>query len=85
MPEPLIALLMGVTLASLIASLCWAAWEHLVHRSRRAKGIAAFCVWCLYRRGETCTHPGSPVYLEECGPVCTGAQRCAVRQERRRW
>ena len=85
MPEPLIALLMGVALVSLIASLSWEAWEHWVRRSTKTEGTGAFCVWCLYRRGETCTHPGSPVYLEGCGPVCTGAQRCEARQERQRW
>ena len=85
MPEPLIALLMGVALITLLASLGWAAWEHWGRRSRMAKGTAAFCVWCHYRRVDICTHPGSPVYLGDCGPVCTGAQSCEVRQERQRW
>ena len=84
MPDPVIALLIGVTLATLIASLGWAAWEHLGRRSKKTEGTVAHCVWCLYRHGDICTHPGSPVYLEECGPVCTGVKRCEVRQERLR-
>ena len=85
MPEPLIALLMGVTLVSLIASLGWAAWEHWGRRSRQVKGTVAYCVWCLYRRSDTCTHPGSPVYPDACHPVCDGDLQCDVRQQRQRW
>ena len=74
-PEPLIAVLIGMTLASLIASLCWAAWEHRGRRSRKSNGTAAFCVWCLYRRGSLCINPSSPVCPGECGPVCMGMCR----------
>jgi hypothetical protein len=85
MPEALIAILIGTSLASLAAYLYWTKRQDRDRRSRKADEVGAYCVWCLYRRGETCTHPQSPVYLQECGPVCTGAQSCEVRQERQRW
>ncbi len=85
MPEPIIALLIGSSLASLIASLVWAARQRPDRRSREVDKGGAYCVWCLYRRGDICTHPGSPVYREECGPVCTGRVRCELKQERWQW
>lgn len=82
MPEPLIATLIGVTLASWISALLWAARQSPRLRSRETEERGVYCVWCLYRRGDTCSHPGSPVYLEDCGPVCLGPARCGVRLER---
>jgi len=83
MPDPLIALLIGTSLASLVAYLFWTRRQQ-VHRSRQVKEVGAYCVWCLYRHGDICIHPGSPVYLEECGPVCTGLKQCEVRLEQLR-
>jgi hypothetical protein len=39
-------------------------------------GAEPFCAWCLWRAGETCTHPASPVGDRSCGPVCGGEVRC---------
>ena len=85
MVEPLIAWLVGASLVSLLGSLAWAAWRSRRPRSGKAQEAGAFCVWCLYRRGELCSHPGSPVYPGPCSPVCGGAVRCELRQERQRW
>ena len=84
MPDPVIALLIGTSLASLVAYLFWTRRHQPDRRSKKVNKVGAYCVWCLYRHSGTCTHPGSPVYLEECGPVCTGVKRCEVRQERLR-
>jgi hypothetical protein len=85
MPESLIAILIGTSLTSLVAHLVWTGRQHPDRRSGKAGEAGAYCVWCVYRRGSVCSHPRSPVYLEECGPVCTGVQRCEVRQESYRW
>jgi hypothetical protein len=85
MPESLMAILIGTSLTSLVAHLYWTRRQDPKRRSEKADEVRAYCVWCVYRRGSLCSHPHSPVYLEECGPVCTGAQQCAVRQERHRW
>ena len=85
MVEPLIAWLLGASLASLLGSLAWASWQAWHRRSTKGQAGGTFCVWCLYRRGGLCSHPGSPVYPGPCGPVCNGAVRCKLRQERQRW
>jgi hypothetical protein len=84
MPDPLIALLIGTSLTSLVTYLFWTRRQQPDRRFRQAGETGAYCVWCLYRRGDTCTHPGSPVYPGPCTPVCTGRKRCEVRQERLR-
>lgn len=85
MPESLLAMLIGTSLTSLVAYLIWNRGHHADRRSRKTNEVGAYCVWCRYRHGEICTHPGSPVYLAGCGPVCTGTRRCEVGQERQRW
>jgi hypothetical protein len=40
---------------------------------------SAFCAWCIYRDGDDCTNPESPVSGRECGPVCSGHLRCTVQ------
>jgi hypothetical protein len=47
---------------------------------RRRVKADAYCAWCIYRDGEDCTNPASPVYPGPCGPVCIGEKRCGVRQ-----
>lgn len=85
MVEPLLAWLLGASLVSLLGSLAWVAWQARRRRSAKGQAEGAFCVWCLYRQGDLCSHPGSPVYAGLCVPVCSGAVRCEVRQERQRW
>ena len=34
------------------------------------------CAWCIYRSGDDCTHPDSPVSGRACGPVCRGDVKC---------
>jgi hypothetical protein len=84
MPESLIALLIGTVLACLISYLYWTRRKHQHREAEPPNEAGAFCVWCLYRRGDVCIHPSSPVYSGECGSVCIGHVRCEVRQERLR-
>ena len=79
MPEPLIALLIGASLASLIAYLYWTKSQHPDRRRKKVDEAEAYCTWCVYRHGDICIHPASPVYLGECGPVDTGRIQCEVR------
>jgi hypothetical protein len=85
MPDPLIALLIGASLASLIAYLYWTQRQHPDRRRKKVDEAEAYCAWCVYRHGDVCIHPASPVYLGECGPVNTGHIQCKVRLERSRW
>jgi hypothetical protein len=85
MPEPLIALLIGASLASLIGYRYWAGQQRAGRRPRKVNEAEVYCVWCLYRRGSVCIHPGSPVYPGECSPVCTGRMECEVREMKSRW
>jgi hypothetical protein len=36
--------------------------------------------WCIYRSGDDCTNPKSPVRGQECGLVRNGRARCKVRE-----
>jgi hypothetical protein len=85
MPGPVVAWVIGAALSSLLASLLWARWQHSARRSNEASEMSAYCIWCLYRRSGTCTHPGSPVYPDACRPVCDGELQCDARQQRQRW
>ena len=85
MPEPVIALLIGASLASLIGYLYWAERQHPDRRRKKADEAEVYCAWCAYRHGDVCIHPASPVYLGECSPVCIGRMKCEVRLERSRW
>ena len=38
---------------------------------------------CLFRDGEDCTNPKSPVYGVPIGEVCIGRLRCKVRETAR--
>jgi hypothetical protein len=46
-----------------------------------------FCAWCIYRNGDLCTHPDSPVnqgsyhhyQRGKCGPVSIGELKCNIR------
>jgi hypothetical protein len=80
MPELMIALLIGASLASLIGSLYWEERKQPDRQPRKPNEGGASCVWCLFRRGDICIHPGSPVYPGECSPVCIGVKRCDVRR-----
>jgi hypothetical protein len=75
----LMVLLIGASLPTLIGYLYW---ERRRRPGRQEGG--AVCVWCLYRRGDLCMHPGSPVYPGECSPVCVGDRQCDVRHLRAR-
>ena len=79
MPEPVIALLIGTALASLITYLYWTERQHPDRRRRKVDEAEVYCAWCVYRYLDVCIHPASPVYLGECGPVCIGRIRCEVR------
>jgi hypothetical protein len=79
MPDPLIALLIGASLASLIGYLYWTKRQHPDRRRRKVDEPEAYCAWCLYRHDDICIHPGSPVYPGKCGPVCRGQLNCEVR------
>jgi hypothetical protein len=79
MPEPVIAMLIGASLATMIGYLCWSERQHRDRRRRKVDEAEVYCVWCLYRRGDMCTHPGSPVYPGECTPVCVGRMGCEAR------
>jgi hypothetical protein len=46
----------------------------------RPRPHVTFCAWCIYRDGDDCTNPKSPIIGEECGPVCSGKVKCRVRQ-----
>ena len=85
MPEPVVALLIGASLASLIGYLCWADQQHPDRRRRKVDEAEVYCVWCVYRHGDVCIHTANPVYPGECGPVCIGRMKCEVRLERSRW
>jgi len=85
MPEPVIALLIGASLASLVGYLYWTERQHPDRRRRKVDEAEAYCTWCVYRRGDICIHPASPVYLGECGPVNTGRIKCKMRLGRSRW
>ncbi len=49
MPEPVIALLIGASLASLIVYLYWADRQHPDRRRRKAYEAEVYCAWCVYR------------------------------------
>jgi hypothetical protein len=51
--------------------------------SPRPEPHVTFCVWCIYRDGDDCTNPESPVGGEECGLVCSGKAMCKLRAVRR--
>jgi hypothetical protein len=53
-------------------------------KPRRKAEAPTFCAWCIHRAGDDCTHPGSPVSGQPCGPVCIGRVVCTVREARRR-
>ena len=82
MPEPLIALLIGASLASLIGYLYWTERQHPDRQRRKANESEAYCAWCVYRYRDVCIHPASPVYPGECALVCTGRMKREVRQAR---
>ena len=79
MLESLIALLIGASLSSLVGSCYWTERQRADRRPRRVNEAETHCVWCLYRRGDFCAHPGSPVYPGECRPVCAGRMECEVQ------
>ena len=82
MPDSAVFALIGTTLVTLVGTWYWTRRQHLDRGSGTPDDAGAFCVWCLFRRGDACTHPGSPVYPGECGPVCDGVERCDARQIR---
>jgi len=77
-----------VILAGLLL-LGWALWEqkHYTGGARKLRERTTFCAWCVWRDGETCTHPASPVFGRACGPVCIGEVTCEARRllARRQW
>jgi hypothetical protein len=46
----------------------------------RPKETPAVCAWCVWRSGDDCTAPGSPVSGGRCEPVRQDRLRCEVRQ-----
>jgi hypothetical protein len=85
MPEPVIAILIGASLASLIGYLYWTERQHPDRRRRKVNEVEVYCAWCVYRHHDVCIHPASPVYQGECKLVCIGRIKCEVRLERSRW
>ena len=79
MPESLLTLLIGASLASLIGYRYWAGRQRADRQRTKVNEAERHCIWCLYRRSDLCTHPVSPVYPRECRPVCTGHLECEVR------
>ena len=84
MPESLLALLIGTALASLIGDRYWAGRQRADRQPTKIDQAERHCVWCLYRRGDLCTHPGSPVYPDHCTLVCVGRMDCEARVVKRR-
>ncbi len=42
----------------------------------RKTEMPTFCAWCVYRVGNECANPQSPVHGRKCGLVCIGWMRC---------
>ena len=80
------ALVGVVVVVSIIALIYYLQSRHAVPRWPNEQNEAlAFCARCVYRYFDVCIHPGSPVYLGECGPVYTGRMKCEVELDRSRW
>jgi hypothetical protein len=57
-------------MAELLVTLPLLTLARAVMRPRR--DAEPFCAWCVWRDGETCTHPPSPLGGQSCGPACIG-------------
>jgi hypothetical protein len=59
-----------------------ALWEQkqFTGGARQLRERPTFCAWCVWRDGETCTQPASPVSGQSCGPVCIGQVKCEARR-----
>jgi hypothetical protein len=80
MPD-LVPWAIGLALAGLVGFLYWAERRYpSVPKPREPDLALTLCAWCEYRAGDGCTHPGSPVSGQPCGPVFIGAERCGVRE-----
>jgi hypothetical protein len=80
MPEPLIGMLIGISMTALIGYLYWAKRQQPDRRHGKVNEAERHCIWCLYRHRDVCIHPASPIYLGKCGPVCMGHLECGVRE-----
>ena len=49
-------------------------------RQRKRPESQTFCAWCVFRDGEDCTSPNSPVCDQACGPVCWGNVKCELQR-----
>jgi hypothetical protein len=84
MPPDLVPWLIGLALAGLVGFLYWAEKRYPSPSKPRDPDLApTLCAWCEHRAGDHCTHPGSPVYGQPCGPVCIGSEWCDVREVKR--
>jgi hypothetical protein len=78
-------MLIGVVAVMLIMALIYYLQIRYAVPRRPNKQLEAlaFCARCVHRHGDLCTHPGSPVFGQACGPVCIGDLACSVREVRR--
>ena len=81
MSEPLqtfLWVLVGIALLALVYPL-QRDWRE-TGNFRRHKERQAYCAYCIYRDGEDCTNPKSPVYAGPIGEACIGRIKCKVRE-----
>lgn len=86
MSDALVSVLFALALAMLLGAMIWSdkRWPPLYDRQpRRTIDKPARCAYCIYRDGEDCTNPRSPVHGAPIGPVCGGNHKCRVRQRTR--
>jgi hypothetical protein len=71
-----LAILAGLLLLGLVL------WEQkqFTGGARKLRERPTFCAWCVWRDGEDCTNPASPVFAQACVPVCIGEVTCEARR-----